>query len=343
MGSKVNKRIRSWEQSKLREYRTRISEMEQELQDSRSVEYGTAEMSGSPSIFRSEYDYISSCILDYPNIETGGQLFGYWTTGGNPVVVYAIGPGRNANHQRAFFNQDIDYLVQVGRELHSRFGLRHIGEWHSHHQLGLASPSRHDANTMISTIREKNLGRFLLCIGNYDKGMSTFNPFMCDDKSCRPACWDVIEGESPVRGPADVQLGAMLIHPLSAPSYRGQVKEGVLESPGYPEGYFLTQEWGREEFKSYIEYINKKYIWQVQRVSPKVDAAGLAHLVIHAQDRGRRITEDIVFPAEYPAEGPVAMMTIDGRPVRLKDAPWDRCAKTFAAFKKFYEKTEPVK
>ena len=47
--------------------------MEQELQDSRSVEYGAAEESGGPSIFRSEYDYISSCILDYPDIETGGQ------------------------------------------------------------------------------------------------------------------------------------------------------------------------------------------------------------------------------------------------------------------------------
>ena len=30
-------------------------------------------------IYRSEIDYISRCILDYPNIETGGQLFGYWT------------------------------------------------------------------------------------------------------------------------------------------------------------------------------------------------------------------------------------------------------------------------
>ena len=30
-------------------------------------------------IFKSELDYISRCILDRKNIETGGQLFGYWS------------------------------------------------------------------------------------------------------------------------------------------------------------------------------------------------------------------------------------------------------------------------
>lgn len=30
-------------------------------------------------VYQSELDYLSRCILDYPHIETGGQLFGYWT------------------------------------------------------------------------------------------------------------------------------------------------------------------------------------------------------------------------------------------------------------------------
>ena len=61
--------------------------------------------SGKAVIFKSEMDFISRCILDYPSIETGGQLFGFYTEAGIPVVLYAIGPGRNANHQVAFFNQ----------------------------------------------------------------------------------------------------------------------------------------------------------------------------------------------------------------------------------------------
>jgi len=109
--------------------------------------------SGSPTptamIYQGELDYISRCILDYPNIETGGQLFGFWTAAGTPVVLYAIGPGPRANHQVAFFNQDIEYLTRIGSILTTKFGLQHIGEWHSHHQLGLAQPSGHDAATLV--------------------------------------------------------------------------------------------------------------------------------------------------------------------------------------------------
>ena len=50
-------------------------------------------------IFKGEMDFISRCILDRRNIETGGQLFGYWTEDGTPVILYAIGPGPRANHQ----------------------------------------------------------------------------------------------------------------------------------------------------------------------------------------------------------------------------------------------------
>ena len=65
-------------------------------------------------IYRSELDYISRCILDSTTIETGGQLFGFWTSTGIPVVLYAIGPGPLANYQVTFFNQDVDYLPQFG-------------------------------------------------------------------------------------------------------------------------------------------------------------------------------------------------------------------------------------
>lgn len=147
---------------------------------------------GTVIIFKSEMDFISRCILDYPSIETGGQLFGYYTESGTPVVLYAIGPGANANHQVAFFNQDIGYLTTVGAKLKDLFGLHHIGEWHSHHHLGLARPSGHDASTMVGTIREKGLGRFLLCIGNCDATGTTLNPFPCDSSDYVDGNWDII-------------------------------------------------------------------------------------------------------------------------------------------------------
>ena len=64
-----------------------------------------------------EMDILSRFILDYKNIETGGQLFGYWTFDGKPVVLYVLGPGPMAGHHSAFFMQDLDYLRKCARIL----------------------------------------------------------------------------------------------------------------------------------------------------------------------------------------------------------------------------------
>ena len=134
-------------------------------------------------IYQSELDYLSRCILDYPNIETGGQLFGYWTSTGVPVVLYVLGPGENANHRYAFFNQDLECLETVGGWLTRDFGLQHIGEWHSHHQLGLAHPSSHDERTIRKGMLQNDLPRLLLCIGNCTDTTATINAFNFIDNS----------------------------------------------------------------------------------------------------------------------------------------------------------------
>ena len=65
-----------------------------------------------PIIFISELDCVSRCILDCPDIETGGQLFGYWTERGVPVVMYTIGPGKNANHQPTLSEKE-NFLCKI--------------------------------------------------------------------------------------------------------------------------------------------------------------------------------------------------------------------------------------
>lgn len=166
-------------------------------------------------IFKGEMDFISRCILDRKNIETGGQLFGYWTENGTPVILYAIGPGPRANHQVTFFNQDVDYLVKVGNILRNRYGLHHIGEWHSHHQLGLAKPSGHDSDNMTSVIKRRDLGEFLLCIGNCDNFSSSLNAFLCDSSECRCIAWDYVMADSPLRHVIDNDLGRLISKPLT--------------------------------------------------------------------------------------------------------------------------------
>lgn len=166
-------------------------------------------------IYASELDYIAKCIQDRPNIETGGQLYGAWTASGTPRVIYAIGPGPNANHQSAFFNQDIVYLETIGARL-KEYGLQHIGEWHSHHHLGLPHPSGHDAQTMQNGIDQLNLNRFLLCIGSFSNRGIVINPFnFARDAHFLPSQWEIINTRNRLREIIDNDLAGMICNPSS--------------------------------------------------------------------------------------------------------------------------------
>ncbi|MCF0172896.1 MAG: hypothetical protein HUJ91_04100 [Bacteroidales bacterium] len=166
-------------------------------------------------IFRSELDFIARCILDCPDIETGGQLFGYWTREGVPMVCYALGPGPNANHQRTFFNQDLSYLRSIGDAIVKHYGLEHIGEWHSHHQLGLAQPSGHDASNIYGNMIKASRERFLLCIGNYDGQSASLNAFSftAGVSSYNQTGWTVSPVESPYRSAIDRSMRAFIHQP----------------------------------------------------------------------------------------------------------------------------------
>ena len=121
-------------------------------------------------IYKSELDFISRCIQDFPNIETGGELFGFWTQLGTPVVLYAVGPGPYARHHPTSFVQDPDYVDNIEAEMCLRTGLQHVGQWHSHHQLGLAHPSGGDVASMQRGVGAPGFPRMILCIGNCDRG-----------------------------------------------------------------------------------------------------------------------------------------------------------------------------
>ncbi len=216
-------------------------------------------------IYRSEFDYISRCILDYRNIETGGQLFGYWTSTGIPVVLYAIGPGKKANHQETFFNQDLDYLETVGNFLLEKYGLQHIGEWHSHHQLGLAQPSGHDASTMVNNISRLHLRRFLLCIGNCTEQASSLNAFSFHedhDYDYVKARWSIKECESPFRPLVDKALDGVLVHPRTGKACHGKVYS-VENHPNssvvneYENGYWLNERENRKVLANIYAFLKE--------------------------------------------------------------------------------------
>lgn len=283
-------------------------------------------------IYRSELDYISRCILDCPNIETGGQLFGYWTAERVPVVLYAIGPGPHANHQGAFFNQDVDYLTRVGKPLIEHFGLQHIGEWHSHHQLGLAQPSSHDANTMLTTIRDKHLGQFLLCIGNCTSTSSTLNAFNFSEffPDYVKAQWSVKEIESPFRIFVDDELSPFLHHPRTRQANMVNVYSVDAQQnlpPEYKESYWFSIKENRQILKQIMDTLGQCSIQQ--------DKEGYIYLI--RQEYGR--IDTIFFPEGFPQQTPrIKRRFADNTAIEL-NVPWSFNGDIYNDFINFYNQT----
>lgn len=291
-------------------------------------------------IYRSEMDYISRCIHDYPNIETGGQLFGYLTENGSPVVCYAIGPGRNANHQSAFFNQDTEYLQSIYNELNRRYGLRYIGEWHSHHQLGLAKPSGHDASTIVHGIQRNNFRHFLLCIGNCNNNFhSTLNAFtfhINDQYHYFHAPWKIIETESPYRPIVDRDLQHMLCHPRYPHASYGSnyiISESGKPSmitPNYGDNYWLNDKSNNLVLKQIIDYISS-YNGEEHQVKPQLDADKHVHLLVQRFNGFVQIT----FGERFPEEAPIIIPSV-GIPYNM-NANWTYNGNIYDTFACYYD------
>lgn len=216
-------------------------------------------------IYKSELDYISRCVLDCPNIETGGDLFGFWTHSGYPVIQYVIGPGPNANHQSTFFNQDGNYLLEIGNKLRETHGLQHIGEWHSHHQLGLAEPSGHDISTVCKAIAQYNLSNFFLVITNIRDNSSSVNGFMFNREKGRDfdyAGWVILESHSPIRQDFDLKYHDLVYQPRTKESSLLDLSKATLNNleffkPEYSSEYWLSEKPNHLVLKNIIEALGR--------------------------------------------------------------------------------------
>lgn len=153
-------------------------------------------------IYRSELERIRQWAGRFPDIETGGDLFGYFTHSGAPVACRAIGPGPRCRRSRTSFYQDEDYLLRQGVGLYRKHGLQHIGEWHSHHSLGLPHPSTGDLATVTRGLREQGWRRFVLGIISFkEPGARIESRFYVvrPEGDYLPLRLAVLPGSSPIR------------------------------------------------------------------------------------------------------------------------------------------------
>lgn len=243
--------------------------------------------------------------------------------------MYAIGPGPLANHQVTFFNQDVDYLLNVGTALLQRYGLQHIGEWHSHHQLGLAHPSGHDASNMQMVVNQKHLGKFLLCIGNCDAHASTLNAFnfMEGEQSYQQASWMIKEMDSPYRRLVDYELRNILVHPhCMAPNMIG-LKILEEDKPLFRHDYWLCDKQNNLALKKIVDFLCQ--FADNKGCEVKLDTLGYVHLFVNKSGESK---EEIFFPVGFPHEAP----EVKRQSGVCVTEEWNYCGDIYQAFVQFY-------
>lgn len=161
-------------------------------------------------IYESELNLIAQHAAHYPDVETGGDLFGLWTHTGNPVIQYVLGAGPEAQRYETAFYQDRAFLESYGASINAQHALQHLGEWHSHHHLNLRQPSGGDIQTVRNALHTYNLKRFVLCICNLEERVR-IDGFMFPSQASAAhpyhgCAWVVLPGASPLRRVIDKAL-----------------------------------------------------------------------------------------------------------------------------------------
>ena len=90
--------------------------------------------------------------------ETGGDLFGFFTHSGYPMVQFVLGPGPGAR-AGARCPSSKTRSTSSGPVRCCARHMACVGEWHAHHTLGLAEPSAGDVETVRSAMRSCGLAR----------------------------------------------------------------------------------------------------------------------------------------------------------------------------------------
>ena len=164
------------------------------------------------SIFESEARAIAQEASKYPNLETGGDLYGLWTHGDRPVVFLATGPGLNFRATPTEFQQDHEYMMECEKKLYEDFGIQYLGDWHSHHNLNLSQPSTGDVSRIHRYAEKSGRERMAEIIVTHTQGQTQYNntekleqinPYLYPNAQiCQPMFAKLLylkEAESPIR------------------------------------------------------------------------------------------------------------------------------------------------
>ena len=120
--------------------------------------------------FAGDLQYMAGDAHSHGNIETGGGLYGLWSHSGRPVIMLATPSGPGACNETAHFAVDTDYVTRVNGQLQKRFGIQYLGNWHSHHSLGMDHPSRGDVGQIHRVAGRNNIPRMVQIVLTHEGG-----------------------------------------------------------------------------------------------------------------------------------------------------------------------------
>ena len=157
-------------------------------------------------MFENDFNALCAEVYKHQHIETGGNLFGLWTTSGSAVIRVVLGPGQHCKRTDTSFHQDLEYMGRVGRFVNDNYMLCHIGEWRSHHNLSLSKPSAGDESTIRRNFPQ-GMSKFLVIIANIRNGDTIkLSPYFFTDGGKRYEIAErvVLDSDSPFSTNADI-------------------------------------------------------------------------------------------------------------------------------------------
>jgi len=138
------------------------------------------------TIFESELRAISWLTEQWKGKEVGGCLFGLLTRGNRIIIFLALGPGRDAIHRGAFFQQDFEFFKKTNRVIEQDYGLQWFGNYHSH-PGDLSHPSGPDEDGVISITSKNGTKRWCDIIANivpaYRRSCSLYRSLLSKDET----------------------------------------------------------------------------------------------------------------------------------------------------------------
>lgn len=265
-------------------------------------------------IFSTEFEYISKCVLEYQNLETGGDLFGRWIDSSKSSIDYVLGPGPNVKRTSTSFYQDRNFLVSGGNTLINNYGLYHVGEWHSHHKLGLREPSSGDVNTIKLAFENPKykLNKFLLIICTIEENGVALNPYIFykeSEESTKIALakcdLKVRKDTNSLRNDFDKNYSGFLYIPQNwqgeeEESIKNEEKQNTENIINFPKDSWLNKKNGKNYLQSICLNLNKNS--DGLKIFPNQE--GSVYIEIYIENQIFIIN----FPVDFPKNRPIVTL-----------------------------------